>query len=80
MNKADLYRKLYDLQDLKYRDMQIKIIPTVEPESVIGVRTPELKSIAKDILKDGNYKGGFLKNCRIGTLKKTSCRLLSSPG
>jgi len=23
MNKADLYRKLYDLQDLKYRDMQI---------------------------------------------------------
>ena len=57
MNKADLFRKLYDLQDLKYRDMQIKIIPTVEPESVIGVRTPELKSIAKDILKDGNYKG-----------------------
>ena len=39
MNKADLHRKLYDLQDLKYRDMQIKIIPTVEPESVIGVRT-----------------------------------------
>ena len=30
--------------------MQIKIIPTVEPESVIGVRTPELKSIAKDIV------------------------------
>ena len=57
MNQADLHRKLYDLQDLKYRDMQIKIIPTVEPESVIGVRTPELKSIAKDILKDGNYKG-----------------------
>ena len=57
MNKADLHRKLYDLQDLKYRDMKIKIIPTVEPESAIGVRTPELKSIAKDILKDGNYKG-----------------------
>ena len=56
MNKADLYRKLYDLQDLKYRDMQIKIIPTINPESVIGVRTPELKSIAKDFLKDGNYK------------------------
>ena len=66
MNKADLHRKLYDLQDLKYRDMQIKIIPTVEPESVIGVRTPELKSIAKDILKDGNYKGrssGSTKMC-----------------
>ncbi len=60
MNKEDLYKKLYDLQDLKYRDMQIKIIPTINPESVIGVRTPELKSMAKDILKDGNYKD-FLK-------------------
>ena len=42
MNKSKLYRKMYELQDLKYRDMQIRIIPTVEPESVIGVRTPEL--------------------------------------
>ena len=57
MNKADLYRKLYDLQDLKYRDMQIKIIPTINPESVIGVRTPELRRMAKDILKAGDYKG-----------------------
>ena len=56
MNKADLYRKLYDLQDLKYRDMQIKIIPTINPESVIGVRTPELKRMAIDILKAGDYK------------------------
>jgi 3-methyladenine DNA glycosylase AlkD len=36
--------------------MQTKIIPTISPESIIGVRTPELKTIAKDILKDGNYK------------------------
>nr|WP_330377027.1 DNA alkylation repair protein [Butyrivibrio sp. WCE2006] len=52
----DLHRKLYDLQDLKYRDMQIKIIPNVNPESIIGVRTPELKTMAKEILKAGNYK------------------------
>ena len=57
MNKTDLHRKLYSLQDMKYRDMQIKIIPTIEPESVIGVRTPELKTIAKDVLKAGDYKG-----------------------
>ena len=56
MNKSKLYRKMYDLQDLKYRDMQIKIIPTVEPESVIGVRTPELRSMAKELLKSGEYK------------------------
>ena len=56
MNKSKLYRKMYELQDLKYRDMQIRIIPTVEPESVIGVRTPELRSMAKELLKSGEYK------------------------
>ena len=56
MNNADLHRKLYDLQDLKYHDMQIKIIPTISPESIIGVRTPELKDMAKNIVKDGNWK------------------------
>ena len=56
MNITDLQRKLYDLQDLKYREMQIKIIPTINPESIIGVRTPELKTMAKEILKAGDYK------------------------
>jgi len=56
MNKTELYQKLYSLQDQKYRDMQIKIIPTLEPETVIGVRTPELKAMAKEILKAGDYK------------------------
>lgn len=60
MKKKTLEETLYSLQDLKYRDMQIKIIPTIEPESVIGVRTPELKAMAKDILKSGDYKE-FLK-------------------
>ena len=56
MDKTELYRKLYDLQDLKYRNMQIKIIPSVRPESVIGVRTPELKTLAKEIFRSGDYK------------------------
>ncbi|MBQ7563350.1 MAG: DNA alkylation repair protein [Lachnospiraceae bacterium] len=60
MNKTDLHKTLYELQDLKYRDMQIKIIPSIEPESVIGVRTPELKAMAKEILKSGDYRD-FLK-------------------
>ena len=56
MNKTDLHKKLYSLQDLKYRDMQIKIIPNISPESIIGVRTPELRNMTKDILKSGDYK------------------------
>ena len=36
------------LQDTKYRDLQIRIIPTVKPETIIGVRTPELRKMAKE--------------------------------
>ena len=56
MKKTDLHKELKKLQDVKYRDMQVKIIPTVKPESIIGVRTPELKAMAKEILKSGDYK------------------------
>ena len=40
-------KELKLLQDTKYRDLQIRIIPTVKPETIIGVRTPELKKLAK---------------------------------
>ena len=60
MNKQDLYNKLKSLQDLKYRDLQLGIIPDADPESVIGVRTPELRNIAKEILRSGEYRE-FLK-------------------
>ncbi len=42
-------RELKSLQDLGYRDLQIRIIPTVKPETIIGVRTPELRKLAKQI-------------------------------
>ena len=47
--------ELFKLQDKKYRDMQIKIIPTVNPDTIIGVRTPDLRKLAKEILK-GDYE------------------------
>ena len=42
-------KELYSLQDLKYREMQIRLIPTVQPERIIGVRTPELRKAAKEL-------------------------------
>ena len=47
--------ELFKLQDLKYRDMQIKIIPNIDSDTIIGVRTPELRKIAKRMLKE-DYK------------------------
>ncbi|HEX2938628.1 MAG TPA: DNA alkylation repair protein [Ruminiclostridium sp.] len=42
---------LFELQDLKYRDFQCKLMPTVNPDTVIGVRTPELRKLAKKFAK-----------------------------
>ena len=53
--------KLSSLQDLKYRDMQVRIIPSVKPESIIGVRTPELRKMAKELAQSQEI-GVFLEN------------------
>lgn len=42
---------LFELQDLKYRDFQCKLMPTVEPETVIGVRIPQLRKLAREFSK-----------------------------
>lgn len=51
MISGDIYKELVSLQDKGYRDMQITIIPTVDPDSIIGVRTPALRSFAKELSK-----------------------------
>ena len=45
----EIRKELFSLQDLKYQEMQVKIIPTIQPESIIGVRTPELRRMAKEL-------------------------------
>lgn len=47
----EIQEELFRLQDKKYRDFQIKLIPTVDPDTVIGVRTPELRKYAKLLAK-----------------------------
>lgn len=41
--------RLFALQDLKYREFNSKLIPTVDPETVIGVRTPALRAYAREL-------------------------------
>lgn len=43
--------QLFALQDAEYRDFQVKLIPGTEPDSVIGVRTPALRKLAKEFGK-----------------------------
>ena len=51
MNINEIQEELNKLKDDKYRDMQIKIIPSVEADAIIGVRTPDLRKLAKQIAK-----------------------------
>lgn len=48
-NITMITEKLFFLQDLKYKDFQCKLMPTVDPDSVIGVRTPALRTLAKEL-------------------------------
>lgn len=43
--------QLFALQDLSYREFHCRLMPTVNPESVIGIRTPALRKLAKDLSK-----------------------------
>lgn len=52
----NIIKELYKMQDKKYRDIQVKTIPNIDSNSIIGVRTPELRSFAKKLIKEDNYK------------------------
>ena len=39
--------ELYKLQDVKYKDFMIRLVPGMEPDRMIGIRTPELRKLAK---------------------------------
>lgn len=45
----NVINELQSLQDLKYRDFQSKLIPTIDKSTIIGVRMPDLRKLAKKI-------------------------------
>ena len=52
MNRDEIVKELFRLRDENYAVMQTKIIPTVETERIIGVRTPALRTFAKELFRD----------------------------
>ena len=51
IDSIDITAQLYALQDKGYADFQSKLLPTVARETVIGVRTPYLRKMAKQLCK-----------------------------
>ena len=56
----DIRKKLFELQDLKYKEFHSGLCPNVD--KIIGVRVPQLKELAKQIAKE-DYKD-FLQNVK----------------
>lgn len=48
---TSLQKRLFQLQDTKYRDFHSKLIPNIDKERVIGIRTPMLRQFAKEFWK-----------------------------
>ena len=47
----EIRARLFAEQDIPYRDFQAKLIPGIDPESMIGVRTPALRKLAKEYVR-----------------------------
>ena len=56
MNLNEIRVELFKMQDMDYRDFNSKLIPTVDKESMIGIRTPELRKYAKQLGKSSEIK------------------------
>ena len=48
---TELQKSLFELQDLKYRDFHAKLLPGIEKEKIIGIRTPILRKFAREFSK-----------------------------
>ena len=53
--------RLAELGSEKYRDFQSKLVPNIPGETILGVKTPDMRKIAKEIR--GDKRGGSLP-CR----------------
>lgn len=51
---------LFQLQDKGYRDFHSKLIPTISEETIIGIRMPAMRKLAKEYAKDPESED-FLK-------------------
>lgn len=48
MTHAELVKRLLAEQDLKYRDFHASLLPNIDKKSIIGVRVPTMRKIAKE--------------------------------
>ena len=46
-----LYDRLIGVKDDAYREFQAKLVPNISPETILGVRTPDMRKIARELFE-----------------------------
>lgn len=57
----NICERLYELQDKEYQQFHSKLVPNIPSETIIGVRIPLLKKLAKELFDDP-VKDEFMKS------------------
>ena len=56
-----LYDKLIEEKDDEYKKFQARLVPDIPPETIVGVRTPQMRRIAKEVF-ESEYRDEFLSD------------------
>lgn len=56
--------RLFQFQDFEYRDFQSKLVPNISRDTMIGVRTPALREVAKEVFNSSEF-------AKVGAKKKS---------
>lgn len=77
----DILQKLFSMSDEDYRAFQARLIPEISYDTVIGVRVPQLRSYARELIRTGEYVDfiarlphryydeNMLHSCIVGEIK-----------
>jgi len=49
---TELQKRLFSMQDIKYKEFHCQLMPTIDSDTVIGVRSPRLRKLASEIRND----------------------------
>lgn len=44
-----VYEMLLEVRDDKYKEFQAKLVPNIDSKTIIGVRTPQMRAVAKEV-------------------------------
>ena len=44
-----VYQMLLEVKDDKYKEFQAKLVPNIDSKTIIGVRTPQMRAVAKEV-------------------------------